>query len=55
MVHELGICVFVCIFVVALCAFEGFVFLHSRGGGGGGAFSWAFYGCFVCILVNFVT
>ena len=20
-----------------------------------GAFSWAFYGCFVCILVNFVT
>ena len=55
MVHELGICVFVCIFVVSLCAFEGFVYLHSGGGGGGGAFSWAFYGCFVCILVNFAT
>ena len=38
MVHELGICVFVCIFVVSLCAFEGFVYLHSGGGGGGGVF-----------------
>ena len=31
-------------------------FLCAFGGeGGGGAFSWAFYGCFVCNLVNFVT
>ena len=31
-------------------------FLCVFGGGGGGeAFSWAFHGCFVCILVNFVT
>ena len=44
MVHELGICVFVCIFVVSLCAFEGFVYLHSGGGGGGGG------GVFVGIL-----
>ena len=31
MVHELGICVFVCIFAASLCAFEG-----GGGGGGGG-------------------
>ena len=40
-VHFCG--VFVCIWGFCLSAF------------GGGAFSWAFYGCFVCILVNFVT
>ena len=49
MVHELGICVFVCIFAASLCAFEG-IFMCIWG-----AFSWTFYGCFVCILVNFVT
>ena len=54
MVHELGICVFVCIFAASLCAIEA-IFMCIEGGGGGGAFSWAFYGFFVCILVNFVT
>ena len=49
MVHELGICVFVCIFAASLGAFEG-IFMCIWG-----VFSWAFYGCFVCILVNFVT
>ena len=33
MVHELDICVFVCIFVAFLCAFEGI--LCALGGGGG--------------------
>ena len=47
MVHELGICVFVCIFAVSLCAFEG-IFMCIFG-----AFSWAFYGCFVCIFSQF--
>ena len=49
MVHELGICVPVCIFAASLCAFEG-IFMCIWG-----AFSCAFHGCFVCILVNFVT
>ena len=35
MVHELGICVFVCIFAASLCAFEG-IFMCIWGGGGGG-------------------
>ena len=48
MVHELGISVFVCIFAASLCAFEG-IFMFIGGG------SWTFYGCFVCILVNFLT
>ena len=39
MVHELGICVFVCIFVASLCAFEGiFMCIWGGGGGGGGVF-----------------
>ena len=49
MVHELGICVFVCVVAASLCAFEGIFMCIWE------AFSWAFYGCFVCILVNFVT
>ena len=31
MVHELGICVFVCIFAASLCAFEG-IFMCIWGG-----------------------
>ena len=43
MVHELGICAFVCMFAASLCAFEGifmciFFFFGGGGGGGGGAF-----------------
>ena len=49
MVYELGICVFVCIFAASLCAFEG-IFIAFDGGVFVGI-----YGCFVCILVNFVT
>ena len=33
MVYELGICVFVCIFVASLCAFDG-IFMCIGGGGG---------------------
>ena len=47
MVHELGICVFVCIFAASLCALKG-IFMCIWGGGGGGAFSWEFYG-FFCV------
>ena len=46
MVHELDICVFVCIFVASLCAFEGIFMCIGGGGGGGGVFVdilWLFY------------
>ena len=43
---------FLCAFLRRLCVHLR-AFLCAFGGGGGG--SWASYGCFACILVNFVT
>ena len=43
MVHELGICVFVCIFVASLCAFEGiFMCIFFLGGGAFVGILWLF-------------
>ena len=54
MVHELGICVFVCIFASSFRASEGIFMCIGGGGGGqsgeGGGGLWAFYGCFVCLM-----
>ena len=52
MVHELHMCFCLHFWGVFVCIW-GHFYVHWGGGGGGGMFSWAFYGCFVCILSQF--